>query len=121
MVTINNHQYKHYKNYKPSDTLFIMSIKNILWGTFGLILGILINDSVIFLANYFEIKNLFLQNIIQITFCSIILAFMHTYHKFIGLTLQSTLPGLFFLAFLFGVQFKILNNIENSYILSDKV
>ena len=120
MNTVNNH-HKHYKHYKPSDTLFIMSIKNILWGSLGLIIGILINDTVIFLANYFKIKSLFLQNVIQITFCSIILAFMHTYHKFIGWTLQSTLPGLFFLAFLFGVQFKILNNIENSYILSDKV
>jgi len=48
MISKNNHHYKHYKHYKPSDTLFIMSIKNILWGSLGLIIGILINDTVIF-------------------------------------------------------------------------
>ena len=115
-MILNNH-YNHYKHYKPTDTLFIMSIKNIIWGIFGLLLGIIINDSVIYLTNYFKIKSLVLQNIIQMSFCSIVLAFMITYHKFIGWTLQNTLPGLFFLVFLFGVQFKILNNIQKSYIL----
>ena len=109
----------HYNKYKPTDTLFFMTIKCIVLGILGLFIGVIINDSVVYLSNTFNIKNLFLQNIIQISICSFVLSFLHTKHNMLGWTLQETLPGVTFIAFLFGVQFKILHNIEQHYITED--
>ncbi len=113
------HHKNHHKYYHPSDTLLVMTIKNIIWGILGLISGIFINDTVIFLSHIFEIKNYFIQNILQILLCSIVLALMFTQHKYLGWTLNNTLPGFFFISFLFGVQFKLLNNIERSYMINN--
>ena len=113
------HHKIHHQYYQPSDTLLVMTIKNIIWGVMGLILGIFINDTVIFLSQIFKIKNYFIQNLIQIILCAIILAIMYTQHKYIGWTLNNTLPGFFFISFLFGVQFKLLNNIQRSYMINN--
>ena len=39
-----------YNVYKPIDNLYIMIIKNFIWGMCGIILGIIINNTVIFLS-----------------------------------------------------------------------
>ena len=113
--------YKHYKYYIPTDTFYVMTLKCIILGIVGLIIGILINDFVVYISNKLQIKKLFIQNIIQISICSLVLSFLHTKHNILGWTLKETLPGVFFIAFLFGVQFKILTNIGKTYIISDTV
>ena len=111
--------YKHYKDYETFDNIYIMTIKCIIWGILGLILGICIDNSVIYLSNKLKIKYKILQNIIQITICAVIVAFLHSYHNFIGWTLQNTIPGIFFITSLFNVQFKILDNIQSTYIIKN--
>ena len=117
IMSTNN--YKHYKNYKTFDNFYILTIKCIIWAILGLIIGIIINDSVIYISNKLKIKNKFIQIIIQILFCSIIVAFLHTYHKFIGWTIHNTIPGILFIALLFNVQLKLINNIQSSYIINN--
>jgi hypothetical protein len=103
--------------YKPVDNFVYMSVKNCIWGIIGLILGVIINNIVIYLSNTLHIKLLFVQNIIQIFLCSIILSTINIYHNYFGWTWQNATPGLFFISFFFGVQYKILSNIQHSYIL----
>ena len=106
-------------NNKKIDNLHIMISKNIIWGVFGLIIGIIINDFVIYLSNNLHIKNLFIQNTLQITICAIVIAFLHTYYLF-GWDWQHIMPELFFISFFFGVQYKLLTNIEHTYVIDNK-
>ena len=53
--------YKHYKKYKTFDNIYIITIKCIIWGVLGLILGIIINDIVIYLSNILHIRNYIIQ------------------------------------------------------------
>ena len=103
--------------YVPSDNFANMAIKNFAWGTTGLILGVIINHIVIYLSNHFKIKILFIQNVIQVSLCSILLALIHSYHNYFGWTWQQLTPGVFFVSFFFGVQYKILSNIQNTYVI----
>ena len=108
--------------YKLIDNFAYMSLKNFIWGTIGLTLGVIVNNIVIYLSNILHIKILFVQNIIQVFLCSIILSTIHLYHNYFGRTWQNATPGLFFVSFFFGVQYKILTNIQNTYILdSEKI
>lgn len=105
--------------YKPSDNIIMMTLKNAGWGTSGLLLGILINNIIIALSNSLKIKYLMVQNIAQLFLCSITLATLHNYYHHFGWSWQSITPGLFFVSFFFGVQFKLMLNIQSSYILDD--
>jgi len=105
--------------YTPSDNFANMAIKNFAWGTTGLILGVIVNNIVIYLSNHLKIKYLIVQNVIQLILCSILLALMHSYHNYFGWTWQNLTPGLFFVSFFFGVQYKILSNIQNTFILNE--
>ena len=107
--------------YKPVDSFYSMITKNFVWGGLGLLLGIIVNNSVVFLSTLFKIKILLLQNIIQLIICSFIIALIHTFHNYFGWTWQNITPGLFFVSFLFGVHSNIFTNIQNKYILSNKV
>ena len=112
-------QYKHYKDYKPYDNGFIITLKCIILGTLGLILGIIINNTVIYLSNSLDIKNRFLQNILQISLCAIVMAMLHTSSRLVGWALRNTIPGFFFLTLLFNVQYKLIDNIQNTYLIND--
>ncbi len=104
---------------KNIDKFHIMIVKNIVWGISGLITGLIINHFVVHLSNKFKIKNLFVQNILQLTICAIVLALLHTYHLF-GWYWQYLIPELFFISFFFGVQYKIMSNIQNTYVIDNK-
>ena len=56
---------------------------------------------------------------LQITICAIVIALLHTYYLF-GWDWQHLMPELFFISFFFGVQYKILNNIQNTYVINNK-
>lgn len=103
-------------NKKKIDEFHIMTSKNIIWGISGLVLGIIVNDSVIYISNKLKIKYLFIQNIIQITLCAIIVSLLHIYYLY-GWDWQHITPELFFVSFFFGVQYKILNNIQHTYVI----
>ena len=105
---------------KNLDKYYLMTIKNIIWGTLGLILGIIVNDIVIFLSNKLNIKYVILQNLLQITLCSLVLSYLHI-HNLYGWSWQHLTPELFFVSFFFGVQYKILNNVQNSYTIVDEL
>uniref|UniRef100_A0A6C0F037 Uncharacterized protein n=1 Tax=viral metagenome TaxID=1070528 RepID=A0A6C0F037_9ZZZZ len=103
------------KNVKIDD-FHVMTVKNVFWGITGLILGLIINDIVIFVSNTFKIKYLLLQNFIQITLCAMLLAVIHTNNLY-GWSWQHLIPELFFISFFFGVQYKILSNLQHSYVI----
>lgn len=111
--------YKHYKNYKTFDNVYILIIKCIILGIFGLILGIIINDSIVYLLHILHIKNIFIQNIIQIGICAVVVGLLHTSNNFLGWTLHNTIPGIFFITLLFSTQYKLMTNIEHSYIINN--
>ena len=104
-------------NYTPNDNPFVMSFKNITWGILGLAVGVSINDIIIITSDVFGIKNLFIQNILQITICSLTLAIIQYFNNYFGWSWQNITPGLFFVSFFFGTQFKILNNIAGEHLL----
>ena len=101
-----------------TDKFHIMTVKNVIWGIIGLTLGVIINDIVIYISNKFHIKYLFIQNMLQITLCAIVVSFLHTYYLY-GWDWQDLTPELFFVSFFFGVQYKILTNIQHSYQIDD--
>ena len=88
-------------------------------GSTGLILGVIINNIVIYLSNYLKLKLLFIQNVIQISLCSILLSLLHNYYNYFGWTWQNLTHVLFFVSFFFGVKFKLMNNIEDTYELDN--
>ena len=101
--------------YKPQDNFLYMTLKNFTWGFLGLCIGIIINDTVIYLSNKAKINILIIQNILQVLICSIVLSSFYSFHNYFGWSWQNATEGLFFVSFFFGVQFKLLNNIENTY------
>ena len=107
--------------YKPSDNIIMMTLKNASWGASGLLFGILINNIIVALSNTLKIKYLMVQNIMQLFLCSLALATLHNYYHYFGWSWQNITPGLFFVSFFFGVQFKIITNIQIATILEDKM
>lgn len=119
--------------YKPSDNLFNMIIKNIIWGFAGIILGLLVNNITIYISNIYaniyantyainttNTNIIILEILIQIILCSAILALIHSYYNYIGWTWQNTTAGFIFVSFFFGVQYNIFINIQKKLII-DKI
>ena len=111
---------KEREKYKIKDTISQQSIKNTVWGIMGLLLGVSINNFIILISNFFRINNLLLQNIIQITSCAVIIATIQHYYNYFGWSWQNVTPGIFFVGFFFGTQFKLLNNLSKSVIIKDR-
>jgi hypothetical protein len=106
---------KNINIYAPSDKFIYMTMKNFSWGILGLVFGMSINNIVIYLSKTLIIEKLLLQNILQILLCALLLSTLHYYHNYFGWTLQNNTEGLFFVSFFFGVQFKVLSNIQSVY------
>jgi len=94
-----------------------MLTKNIVWSILGIILGILNNNIIVFLCNTFNIQILFIQNLLQLIVCSLVLTVIQYYFNYFGWSWQNITPGLFFTAFFFGIQYHIFTNIQNTYII----
>jgi hypothetical protein len=107
--------------YKPTEHFYRVVFKSYIWGSIGILLGILTNNSVVLLSTLFNIKALLIQNIIQLFLCSFILALTHVVFSYFAWSWQNITPGLFFVSFFFGVQFNILTNIQNRYITTVKI
>ncbi len=107
--------------YIPSSTFARMVGECLLWGTLGLVLGVMNNNMIVVISNRLSIESLLLQNTLQLIFCSILLSAIHVNYNYFGWSWQNITPGLFFVSFFFGVQFKMITNIQNSYIVEDTV
>jgi hypothetical protein len=107
--------------YKPKDTFYIMIMKNVIWGILGILFGVIINNTVIFICNKYKITFLIVQNIIQLLLCAIFLAVIQYLFNYFGWTWQNTTSGLFFVSFFFGTQVDIFTNIQNKYISKIKI
>ena len=103
--------------YKPKYGFYNMLSKNFIWGGIGIILGILVNNSVVFITTLFNIQFLLLQIITHLLLCSFVLALINTLFNFFGWSWQNITPGLFFVSFFFGIQFKLFTKIQTNYIL----
>ena len=44
---------------------------------------------------------------------------LHTSSRLVGWVLRNTIPGFFFLTLLFNVQYKLIDNIQNTYLIND--
>ena len=104
------------KMYIPVDNFYSMIAKNFIWGLFGIVLGIIVNNIIGFMSNKLKIKTLLIQNVLQLVLCSFVLALIHAQFNYFGWTWQNITPGLFFVSFFFGVQFNIFTNIQSTYI-----
>jgi uncharacterized protein YacL len=110
----------HYRNmnvdmdkYKPSETVLKMSYDNFVWAMVGIISGILLNNIAIKIFKMFNIVDDTMQNILQLMLCSVLLAYVHTnMNNYFGWTWQNVTPGLFFVSFFFGTQYKIFSNLS---------
>ena len=107
--------------YKPLDDFTHMSIKTFSWGIIGLILGVIVNNTIIYLYNTLNIDILLVQNILQVLLCSIVLSLLNKYYHFFGWSWQNATEGLFFVSFFFGVQFNLFSNIQNTYIIDNNI
>ena len=103
--------------YEPVDNFPMMMAKNFTWGLIGIILGILVNNFIVYLISVLKIDYLIIQNLIQLFICSFILAIIHYFFNYFGWTWQNITPGLFFVLFFFGIQYNIFTNIQSTYIM----
>ena len=101
--------------YKPRYNFFIMMLYCIIWGTLGIVLGIIINNTVTIICNTFKITVLLTKIITQLILCAFVLALIQYLFNYFGWTWQNTNPGLFFISFFFGIQFDIFRNIQRNY------
>ena len=104
------------KKYKPPETFYVMCIQNFIWGLLGILLGICVNNTIIFMTIFFNIENIFIQNTLQLILCSFSLALVQYLFNYFGWSWQNITPGLFFISFFFGVQYEIFTNIQDKYI-----
>ena len=79
----------------------------------GIILGLIVNKTTIFIQNVFEIKLLLIQILLHLILCSFVLALININFNYLGWSWQNITPGLFFVSFFFGVQYSIFTNIQN--------
>lgn len=106
-------------NYKSDDKLVNMLTKNFIWSSIGVFSGLLINNTTIQTYKILKIKNKMLQNMIQIFYCSLFLAYIQIYiNNYFGWSWQNITPGLFFVSFFFGTQYKIFANL-NDFSITD--
>jgi hypothetical protein len=114
--------------YLPSDNVYYMIIKCIIWGVLGTALGIIINNITIFILNNISIFILNNTNyeigifeiVFQFILCCIILSIIHINFNYFGWTWQNTTPGFVFVSLFFAVQYNIFNNIPKLFILDIK-
>ena len=114
--------------YLPSDNVYYMIIKSIIWGVLGTALGIIINNITIFIINNISIFILNNTNyeigifeiVFQFILCCIILSIIHIKFNYFGWTWQNTTPGFVFISLFFAVQYNIFNNIPKLFILDIK-
>jgi hypothetical protein len=103
--------------YVPVDGFLKMTTNNIIWSAIGLVLGCIVDNTTIAIIQKYKIKNVKIQILIQLFLCSTMLSFLHERYNYFGWTWQNLTPGLFFVSFFFGTQFKLFNIVSNEFIM----
>ena len=103
--------------YIPNDGFLKMTSNNIIWSVIGLVLGCIVNNITIAIIQKYKIKNIKIQILIQLFLCSTVLSLLHGKYNYFGWTWQNLTPGLFFVSFFFGTQFKLFTLITNEFII----
>lgn len=100
--------------YKPDDDFIKMTLDNFTWAVLGIFIGVIINNLVVKLFLCLKIKNKLVQNFLHLMMCSIVLAYIHiNINNYFGWSWQNLTPGLFFISFFFGVQYKLFYNLND--------
>lgn len=103
-------------DYTPREGFLEMSVRNIAYSFFGLLMGIVINQLGKHIYQRLNITSLNVKIVGQIVLCSIAVAFFHTkINSQIAWEWQNDTPGMFFTAFLFGVQYISFTSIQEVY------
>ena len=97
--------------FEPEESIRYMITKSTLWGALGIFFGRICNLVTVLVCKLGRINNMVLQDFIQLLICAVILTWIRYLHHYFGWTWQNTTAGLFFTAFFFGTQFKIMSNI----------
>lgn len=97
--------------FEPEEKVVHMVTKSILWGALGIFFGRLCNVLTVLVCKVGRINNTVLQDFIQLFICAAVLTLLRNLQYYFGWTWQNTTAGLFFTAFFFGTQFKIMANI----------
>ena len=100
--------------FEPDESVIRMIPKSIVWGAIGIFFGRLCNMITVLVCNIGSVNNMVLQNFIQLFICAAVITLLRNLHHYFGWTWQNTTAGLFFTAFFFGTQFKIMSNIANN-------
>ena len=97
--------------FEPDESVVYMVPKSIVWGAIGILFGRISNMLTGWISKIGRVNNLVLQNFIQLFICAAIITLLRNLNHYFGWTWQNTIAGLFFTAFFFGTQFKIMSNI----------
>ena len=100
--------------FEPEESVVHMVTKSIVWGALGIFFGRISNFITVLVCNVGRINNMVLQNFIQLFVCATILTAIRYLNHYFGWSWQNITAGLFFTAFFFGTQFKIMSNIANN-------
>jgi hypothetical protein len=99
--------------FEPDESVGRMIPKSMVWGGIGILFGRLCNMITVLVCKFGRVNNMVLQNVIQLFICAVIITSLRNVHHYFGWTWQNTTAGLFFTAFFFGTQFKIMSNIAH--------
>lgn len=97
--------------FEPEEKVAPMVIKSIVWGALGIFFGRICNEITVLACKLGHINNIVIQNFIQLFICAVVLTSFRNLLHYFSWTWQNTTVGLFFTAFFFGTQFKIMSNI----------
>jgi Na+-driven multidrug efflux pump len=100
--------------FEPEENVLHMIVKSMIWGALGIFVGRLCNMLTAVFSNIGRVNNTIVQDFIQLFICAFVIAFIRNIQPYFGWTWQNTTAGLFFTAFFFGTQFRIMANIAKN-------
>jgi len=103
--------------YVPVDGFLKMTTNNMIWSIIGLVLGCTVNNVTIAIIQKYKIENVKIQILIQLFLCSTMLSILHGRYNYFGWSWQNITPGLFFVSFFFGTQYKLFTVVANEFII----
>ena len=88
-----------------------MAVTNFFWSLLGTLFGIAVNNLTLFVTSKLKVTNIYLEILIQMILCSMVLSYTKHQFPYFGWTWQNVTNGLFFVSFYFGTQYKLFSNI----------
>lgn len=99
---------------EEKETVVKMTVKNIMWSIYGIIMGMTIDITCKKINKKLKINREIVNVLIQLILCSVVLSiFRIKLLPYFGWSWQNITPGLFFVSFFFGSQFFLFSNVQN--------